>query len=97
MQRAGLIQQSGGLRSDRGNILFERSQIQRMFIVKGAVETATSNASRLDEILDRYPLVAPLPKCVHGLFENPLGIKCFLACHRPSCVPPCEGAYHMLE
>src|SRR6266516_6752718 len=53
-----------------------------MFIAKGVVEAATSNASTLDEILDRYPFVSSFPKCVHGFFQNLLGIKCFLSCHR---------------
>src|SRR5437764_13542131 len=81
-QRSRLIQQSGGLYSGRGKIPIESSQIQRMFIAKGVVEAATSNASTLDEILDRYPLVASFPKGVHGFFQNLLGIKCFLSCHR---------------
>src|SRR6266496_1190031 len=81
-QRSRLIQQSSGLYSGRGKIPIESSQIQRMFIAKGVVEAATSNASTLDEILDRYPFVSSFPKCVHGFFQNLLGIKCFLSCHR---------------
>src|SRR5579859_3890094 len=82
LQRSRLLQQRGGLRSDRGNIAIKSSQIQRMFIVKGVVEAATSNASTLDEILNRDSLVPPFPEGVHGLFQNLLGVKCFLSCHR---------------
>src|SRR5215216_1295115 len=87
VQRSLLLQQRGGLRSESGSILIERRQIQRMFILKGAVEAATSNARRLDEILNRYTLVAAFPKGVHSFFEHPIRIKCFLSCHRSSYLP----------
>src|SRR5215217_2427770 len=96
VQRSLLLQQRAGLRSDSGNILIERSQIQRMFILKGGVEAATANAGRLDEILNRYALVAAEPKRVHGFFEHPLGLKCFLSCHKiVLCSSLCRSIAHI--
>src|SRR6266566_7880758 len=65
-----------------GKVLREGSQIERMLVAEGAIQTAASQAHALNKILNRGALISLFPEQVHGFVQDLLWQKCFLSCHR---------------
>src|SRR5947209_17503041 len=65
-----------------GQVAREGSQIERMLVAEGVIQTAASKAHTLNQILNRGALISLFPEQVHGFVQGLLRQKRFLSCHR---------------
>src|SRR5436309_15529280 len=65
-----------------GQVAQEGSQIERMLVAEGVIQTAPSKAHALNQILNRGALISLFPEQAHGFVQDLLRQKRFLSCHR---------------
>ena len=65
-----------------GKVSREGSQIERMLVAEGVIQTAASKAHALNKILNRGTLISLFPEQVDGFVQDLLRQKRFLSCHR---------------
>src|SRR5947199_6270079 len=65
-----------------GKVAREGSQIERMLVAEGVIQTAASKAHALNKILNRGTLISLFPEQVDGFVQDLLRQKRLLARHR---------------